>query len=155
MKNALVVGEKALAKNLVSIPSLDRAGYTTTFANGEGVVTDPHGNVIARAPLQNSNLYEFDIRQLFEQVESALLGSVLLDEKEINTWHLRLGHRNEDDLRFAIKKNLIAGVPTAAAKKQKSRSLCDACVRAKSHRHPRRIKRKKNKKFFTSAVRFT
>jgi hypothetical protein len=41
VKNALVVGEKALAKNLVSIPSLDRAGYTTTFANGEGVVTDP------------------------------------------------------------------------------------------------------------------
>ena len=99
VKNALVVGEKALAKNLVSIPSLDRAGYTTTFANGEGVVTDPHGNVIARAPLQNSNLYEFDIRQLFEQVESALLGSVLLDEKEINTWHLRLGHRNESQSR--------------------------------------------------------
>ena len=53
-----------------------------------------------------------------------------------------------DDLRTAIKKNLIAGVPTTAAKKstQKSRSLCDDCVRAKSHRHPRRIRRKKNKK---------
>ena len=87
------------------------------------------------------------IRQLFAQVETALLGSVLLDNNDIHTWHLRLGHRNVDDLRTAIKKNLIAGVPTAAAKKnkQKSRSLCDACVRAKSHRHPRRLKRKNKK----------
>ena len=50
-------------------------------------------------------------------------------------------------MRKAIKKNLIAGVPSAAAKRSKqSRSLCDACVRAKSHRHPRRLRRKKNKK---------
>jgi hypothetical protein len=39
VKNALVDGKKVLAKNLVSIPSLDRVGYTTTFANGEGVVS--------------------------------------------------------------------------------------------------------------------
>ena len=67
---------KYLRKILVPIPSLDLAGYTITFANGEGVVTDPHGNVIARAPLKNSNFNEFDIRQLFEQVETVLLGSI-------------------------------------------------------------------------------
>ena len=34
VKKALVVSDKKLAKNLVSIPKLDRLGYTTTFCNG-------------------------------------------------------------------------------------------------------------------------
>jgi hypothetical protein len=46
LEDSLVVSDKDLTKNLVSIPKLDRAGYKTTFFNGEGVVTDAEGNVI-------------------------------------------------------------------------------------------------------------
>jgi hypothetical protein len=85
LKDSHVVSDKLLTENLVSIPKLDRAGYTTTFGNGEAVVTDRDGNVIARAPLQKSDLYEFDIRQLLDKVETSLLGSALLDENDIST----------------------------------------------------------------------
>ena len=89
LTDSLVVSDNLLTKNLVSIPKLDRAGYTTIFGNGEAAVTDRDGNVIARAPLKHSDLYEFDIRQLFNQVETSLLGSALLDDNDITTWHLR------------------------------------------------------------------
>ena len=60
-ENNLDMGEKILTQNLVSIPKLDRAGLTTTFSKGWGIVTNDDGNVIARAPLKDNNLYEFDI----------------------------------------------------------------------------------------------
>ena len=37
LKDSLVVPDKLFTENLVSIPKLDRAGYTTTFGNGETV----------------------------------------------------------------------------------------------------------------------
>jgi hypothetical protein len=49
LRKALVVSDEKLTLNLVSIPKLDREGYTTTFKNGEGVVTDSDGNVVTRA----------------------------------------------------------------------------------------------------------
>jgi hypothetical protein len=55
LEDALVVSDKDLTKNLISIPTLDRAGYKTTFYNGEGVVEDSEGNVITRAPLTKHN----------------------------------------------------------------------------------------------------
>ena len=51
LENSFLVSDKDLTKNLVSIPKLDRAGYKTTFYNGEGVVTDAEGNVITPAQL--------------------------------------------------------------------------------------------------------
>ena len=96
------MSDEKLTLNLVSIPKLDREGYTTTFKNGEGVVTDSDGNVVTRAPLSSKDLYEFDIRELFAH-DQALLSSATLDESDEATWHLRLGHRNLRDLRFAVK----------------------------------------------------
>jgi hypothetical protein len=142
VRNALVVDDKHLTKNLVSIAKLDRAGYTTTFCNGEGIVTDSKGKIVTRAPLSNHDLYEFDIREMFSSnMDTALLGSVTLDENNLETWHLRLGHRNIQDLKTAVKKNLISGVPASILKSKKRRhSLCDSCVRAKSTKYIRRKK---------------
>ena len=151
LEDALVVSDKDLTKNLVSIPTLDRAGYKTTFYNGEGVVEDSEGNVITRAPLTKHNLYEFDIRQILSSdsanmVNSALLGSATLDEKDPETWHIRLGHRNMHDLQHAVKNNLVSGVPSDVLKnKKRAHSLCDSCVRAKSTKYVRRKKARKNK----------
>ena len=47
----------------------------------------------------------FDIRDLFDTL-SAMLGSANLDESEIDTWHIRLGHRNTLDLQEAVRNNL-------------------------------------------------
>ena len=127
VQDALVCRDDELAKNLVSIPKLDRAGYTTIFSNGRGVVTDPQGNVVADAPLSHNDLYEFDIRDLFA-TQSALLGSVTLPESEIDTWHIRLGHRNTLDLQEAVRKNLLSGPPAVVGKNNKrKKALCHPC----------------------------
>ena len=74
------MSDKILTESLISIAKLDLAGYTTTIGNSEVVVTDRDGDVIARAPLRKADLYEFDIRQLFNQVEACLLGSAHLHD---------------------------------------------------------------------------
>jgi hypothetical protein len=111
---------------------------TITFKNGEGIVSDNDGTIITRAPLSSKDLYEFDIRELFAQNHS-LLASATLDESDEATWHLRLGHRNLRDLRFAVKNNLVSGVPALKSKKRQP-SLCDPCVKAKSTKYVRRKK---------------
>ena len=138
MQDALVVDDEKRTKNLVSIPKLDRAGYTTIFSNGRGVVTDRQGNVIADAPLSDNDLYEFDIRELFN-TQKAMLGSATLDESDIETWHIRLGHRNTLDLTEAVRKNLVSGPPASVVTSNKrKKSLCDPCVRAKSTKYVKR-----------------
>ena len=117
VQKALVVDDDKLAQNLVSVPKLDRMGYTITFKNGEGIVSDNSGTIITRAPLSSKDLYEFDIRELFAQNHS-LLASATLDETDEATWHLRLGHRNVRDLRIAVNNNLVSGVPALKAKKR-------------------------------------
>jgi hypothetical protein len=73
--------------------------------------------VVADAPLSHNDLYEFDIRDLFA-TQSALLGSVTLPESEIDTWHIRLGHRNTLDLQEAVRKNLLSEPPAVVGKKK-------------------------------------
>ena len=53
----MVCEDKLLSKNLVSVPTLDRMGFTITFQGGRGVVTDADGNHVTEAPLTNNNLY--------------------------------------------------------------------------------------------------
>ncbi len=57
VQKALVVDDDKLAPNLVSVPKLDRMGYTITFKNGEGIVSDNDGTIIMRAPLSSKVLY--------------------------------------------------------------------------------------------------
>ena len=49
VQQALVVDDDKLAENLVSVPTLDRMGYTITFKNGEGIVSDDTGTIIHHA----------------------------------------------------------------------------------------------------------
>ena len=68
--------------------------------------------MIADAPLSDNDLYEFDIRALFN-TQKAMLGNATLDESDIETWHIRLGHRNTLDLTDAVRKNLVSGPPAS------------------------------------------
>ena len=82
------------------------------------------GNAVTLTPLSSKDLYEFDIRELFAH-DQALLSSAMLDESDEATLYLRLGHRNLRDLRFAVKNNLLFGVPVEVLKsKKRQQSLC-------------------------------
>jgi hypothetical protein len=144
VKNALVIDDANLTENLISIPTLDRAGCTITFSGGMDTVTDKDGRVVTQAPLTNRNLYEFDIRELFESSAlsaTALLGNAALPDNDPQTWHVRLGHRNLDNIRVAVKKNLISGISREMLRtKRVGKSICDSCARAKSTRYVRRKK---------------
>ena len=98
------------------------------FSNGEGVVSNHDGNVIAWTPLQPTDLNEFDIRQLFEQMYTSynLLGMAGLDENDMHTWHLRIENGNIGNLHQAVKNNLITDMSSSF--KKNGHSLCYSCV---------------------------
>ena len=58
-----------MVTNLVSVPELDKRGYTIIFQGGMGSVSK-NGKTILEAPLTKENLYLFDIRILTELEES-------------------------------------------------------------------------------------
>jgi hypothetical protein len=96
--------------------------------------------VIADAPLSDNDLYEFDICERFD-TQKAMLGNATLDESDIETWHIRLGHRNTLNLTEAVRKNLVSGSPASVVTSNKRKKfLCDPCVRAKSRKYVKRMK---------------
>ena len=137
LKNSLVAPIGFMRSSLVSIPTFDRNGCTTIFANGKGIITDRNGEVIAEANLsRTTNLYEFDIRTLTEKAENApcetvMLASVKKDET-LTRWHRRLGHRAERSIRNAFKKGLITGGKIDLEREEEKSDICDSCARAKS-----------------------
>ena len=137
LTECLVVENGTTSTNLISVSAFDREGCTSIFANGKGIITNKHGEVIAEANLsKQSNLYEFDIRTLTEKennvpYESAFLASAKTTET-IARWHKRLGHRSERNVKRAFAKGLITGGKIDIGKEKISDDLCDSCARAKS-----------------------
>ena len=72
-----------------------------------------------------------------------MLGSATLDESEIDTWRIRLGHFNTLDLQEAVRNNLLSGLPAVVGKNNKrKKALCHPCILSKStknvrHKRPR------------------
>jgi transposase InsO family protein len=73
-------------------------------------------------------LYQLDCEPVFmEHV------SVASNENNINVWHQRLGHINEQQLKMIIERNLINGV---TFQRSADLSFCRGCVEGKMHRKP-------------------
>ena len=107
LHNSVVANSEDVVTNLVSVPELDKRGYTITFQGGKASVSK-NKKIILEAPLTSENLYLFDIRILTEREETAMLGSAQINV-DMDVLHNRLGHRSKRSIRHALKHKLILG----------------------------------------------
>lgn len=140
-----------LTYGLISVPTLDLLGYTTTFRSGQCTVTDRLGVIILTATLRNK-LYFLD--DLYARIicsnQSVALASTSIDgdsdeEEQVHVTkkmrftsktkdlllklHCQLGHMSEGKLKTAIRKGSISikGL-TYERIKDMSLPLCEACA---------------------------
>ena len=111
-RDALLVPD--LEYDLISTRRLDEAGYSSTFANGAGVVSDPKGKIVMHAKL-HKGLYCISVP--VESCATCLSGVDLL--------HRRYGHASPKYLKQWLKK-----------KDSQKLSFCDACAVMRSRRRP-------------------
>ncbi|RVW79759.1 Retrovirus-related Pol polyprotein from transposon TNT 1-94 [Vitis vinifera] len=118
-----------LRKNLISVGTLDKNGYT--FSGSGGVLRVSKGAlVVMKGRLQHG---------IYTLMGSSVLGtaavssSMAIDsvEKKDNCtelWHRRLGHMSEKGLSILSKQGLISGAETGKLK------FCETCVMGKQRR---------------------
>ncbi|PIL29342.1 hypothetical protein GSI_09393 [Ganoderma sinense ZZ0214-1] len=118
-----------LRYNLVSVGRIDDAGFTTTFASGECVITDHNGATVGHIP-KSHGLYIVER----EHTEGGSAQAAVADEQlTIMELHRRLGHIAPRAIRELIAKGYITGVKIIPSDESLT---CEACVHAKATRRP-------------------
>ena len=113
-----------LGFQLISVPIMDKRGFTTEFGHGRVKITRK-GKTIATGSMSKSGLYVLDKSPKTVQRDRALAASLKI-------WHHRLAHVNPAGIEQMIKKNVVKGAKllpgTFDAK------ICHGCVLGKGHR---------------------
>ena len=113
----------SLGYQLLSVPTLDKSGYTTLFKSGRVFVRS--NNVLLATATLRGNLYRLDTST--EPQKTALV-SVDLD-----TWHQRLAHISPVTTSEVSKENVVRGLDLAP---NSEFTHCEACFLGKGHRSP-------------------
>ena len=116
-----------LTHNLFSVQAAASKGNTVQFSRTQCLIWDETGKVRGMGSLMGK-LYQLNCEPVvIEHV------SVASCENNINVWHQRLGHINEQQLKMIIERNLINGV---TFQRSADLSFCRGCVEGKMHRKP-------------------
>ena len=65
---------------LVSISYLNKASFTTTFANGKCVIYDPDSTQVAEMPYNSTSLYKLKKKTDNEEYVNGVIESLILDQ---------------------------------------------------------------------------
>ncbi|KAF7367236.1 Retrovirus-related Pol polyprotein from transposon TNT 1-94 [Mycena sanguinolenta] len=120
---------------LISVSTLDRAGFACIAADGKCEIKypKPGRNTIANFPIIRG-LYRAtnseSAEAAYTQVETSYLASKMIT---ISEFHRRMGHVNHDDLLAAVKAGTITGVNLDLESKPQ---WCATCIQAKAARQP-------------------
>ena len=113
----------SLGYQLLSVPTLDKSGYTTIFESGR-VFIRSNNFLLATATLRG-NLYRLDTSN---ELQKTALVSVDLD-----TWHKRLAHVSPITISEMSKKNVVQGLHLEP---NSQFTHCEGCFLGKGHRSP-------------------
>ena len=133
LQNVVVVPEKDLREDCVSVPRLDLAGHWTVFGGQRAYLLDSDMNVKATGELNPDLIYRWNLLDVMDTPARLLLGHAVHDIPSLELLHERFGHRNKRDIKEAIEEGLVTGFPDIVLTNAKS-GLCPACVKAKSTR---------------------
>lgn len=121
LKNVLLV--PGLEFNLLSVPVLEKRGFTIIFDKGKGTICKEN-KVIAVAE-RRSKLYELN---LVSRIEIANLCEI---ERETELWHRRLGHISNTGLRKLV--TMVDGINIEFGDDMQ---ICKECVEGKQTKLP-------------------
>jgi transposase InsO family protein len=119
-----------LNANLVSIGALDKAGLTTTFGDGKGVVTKADGTIVLAG--QNVNgMY------LLETIDNApgtpLAMASLSQPTSLEQWHRHLTHCSPLTIQDMANNNLVDGLRISGTAVD---GKCEDCILGRQTRRP-------------------
>lgn len=127
--NVLHVPE--LATTLVSVAALTNTGHELHFKAKQCNISSKSGQLVGVAVRGSSSLYILQARPITSDA-TALVTTASGTSVDINRLHRRLGHLGYDNVRRLVNKHMVGDITTLTGKQE----FCDACQKAKSHRHP-------------------
>jgi hypothetical protein len=113
-----------LTANIVSVGRLDEDGYQVLIGNGELLIREPGGKLLARVKRTTARLYLLTVRL------STAERMVARGEAEAWRWHERLGHLNFPALQKMAREGFVRGLPDIASVERP----CGACLEGKQRR---------------------
>ena len=114
-----------LGYNLMSVPTLDKKGLSTTFSNKKCHVSR-QGTLLATGSMFG-NLYKIDIDS------SIPIKSRALTAQSLDIWHQRLAHIDPSTIQRMSNNRVVNGIEL---KRQESPTPCAHCIAGKGHRTP-------------------
>src|SRR5277367_2465981 len=118
-----------MSSNLFSLMAAYDKGFETRITPGHGLRIFYRGAVIATTVRVHGGL--FRLRTPADSYAMAAQAASVAPEFDINTWHRRMGHLGEDNVRKLQK--LADGV---SIKARMTVGVCEACLEGKQHRQP-------------------
>ena len=121
-----------LNANLVSVGAFDRAGLTTTFGNGKGVVRKADGTLVLAG--QNVNgMYLLETIDNVPNPPPPLAMTSLSRPVPLEQWHRRLTHCSPLTINDMAKGNLVDGLNISEAT---ITGKCEDCILGRQTRRP-------------------
>ena len=117
-----------LRTNLLSVARATDHGFEVKFCKDGAVVVDKDGHVTLRAERRGNLYYVIKSGNHVNMVEKQSVS-----KSEINIWHEKLGHLNEQDLKLMANRELVYGLNIKSDAKL---SECEVCMREKLTRLP-------------------
>ena len=97
-----------LNMNLISVSALDKAGLTTMFGNGKGIVRKTDGTLV----LAGQNVNGMYLLEMLDNVPSKplMMASSLSKPTSLEQWHCCLAHCSSLTIREMANSNLVDGL---------------------------------------------
>lgn len=118
-----------LRTNLLSVSKITNQGYKVMFDNQEAKVIDDRGKILMKAE-RRGDLYFVDEREEARLIEADSWNE---PKNDIEVWHRRLGHLNEQTLLKMINEEKAHGFDI---KRDGKLPQCDVCASEKATRLP-------------------
>jgi hypothetical protein len=116
-----------LNANLISISSFDKAGLTTTFGNGKGIIKKADGTVV----LAGQNVNGMYLLKATEHVPTAMTS--LSQSTSLEQWHRRLTHCSPSMIQDMANNNLVDGLKVS---EMTVNGKCEDCILGRQTRRP-------------------
>ena len=112
----------SLNANLISISALDKAGLTTTFSNGKGIVKKADGTTVLTGNAVNG-MYLLETLDAIPNSPLALTS--LSKSASLEQWHRQLAHCSPSTIKDMAKTNLVDGLMIS---EDTLHGKCEDCV---------------------------
>ncbi|KAG7598707.1 Zinc finger CCHC-type superfamily [Arabidopsis suecica] len=117
-----------LKNNLLSLGQLQERGLAILIRDGTCKVYHPSKGAIMETNMSGNRM--FFLLATKSQKNSLCLQAEDVSEKEMNLWHCRFGHLNQEALKLLSQKEMVIGLPNLKPTKE----ICAVCMVGKQHR---------------------